>query len=73
MVCKSLSEISLYILLSMYTHSHGYRTMKFIEGKSNCKLILGAGNLYRAINNLRNNGYIKLYEDNLPSNNKIIL
>ncbi|MGL4874625.1 MAG: PadR family transcriptional regulator [Clostridium sp.] len=70
---KSLSEISLYILLSMYIPRHGYGTMKFIKEKSKGKLILGAGTLYGAINNLSNSGYIQLYESNSSSDKKLYI
>ena len=48
----ALTEATLYILLSVYTPNHGYGIMQFIEKETEGRLVLGAGTLYGALNNL---------------------
>lgn len=57
----ALTEVTFYILLSLYTPKHGYAIMQFIEEKTNGRLSLGAGSLYGAINSLEDKGWIYLY------------
>lgn len=57
----ALTEVTFYILLSVYTPKHGYAIMQFIEEKTNGRLSLGAGTLYGAINTLEGKGWIALY------------
>lgn len=59
----ALTEVTFYILLSLYTPKHGYAIMQFIEEKTNGRLSLGAGTLYGAINTLQEKGWITLYGD----------
>ena len=42
----ALTEVTFYILLSLYTPKHGYAVMQFIEEKTDGRLSLGAGTLY---------------------------
>ena len=44
----ALTEVTFYILLSLYTPKHGYAVMQFIEEKTGGRLSLGAGTLYAA-------------------------
>lgn len=45
----ALTEVTFYILLSLYTPRHGYTVMQFIEDKTKGQLLLGAGTLYGAL------------------------
>lgn len=55
----ALTEVSFYILLSLYTPKHGYAVMQFIEEKTGGRLSLGAGTLYGALNSLQEKGWVK--------------
>lgn len=54
----ALTEVTFYILLSVYTPKHGYAIMQFIEEKTSGRLLLGAGTLYGALNILQEKGWI---------------
>lgn len=54
----ALTEVTFYILLSLYTPKHGYAVMQFIEEKTAGRLSLGAGTLYGALNSLQEKGWI---------------
>lgn len=56
----ALTEVSFYILLSLFKPKHGYAVMQFIEEKTGGRLILGAGTAYGALNNLEEKGWIAL-------------
>ena len=70
----ALTEVTFYILLSLYTPKHGYAVMQFIEEKTGKKVVgvipaieektggrlsLGAGTLYGALNSLQEKEWIK--------------
>ncbi|MFQ9831085.1 MAG: PadR family transcriptional regulator [Oscillospiraceae bacterium] len=55
----ALTEVTFYILLSLYTQKHGYAVMQFIEEKTGGRLLLGAGTLYGALNSLQEKGWIE--------------
>ncbi len=55
----ALTEVSLFILLSLYEPRHGYAVMQFIEQQTDGRLRLGAGSLYGALNNLADKGWIE--------------
>lgn len=55
----ALTEVTFYILLSLYTPKHGYAVMQFIEEKTGGRLSLGAGTLYGALNALLEKGWIQ--------------
>lgn len=55
----ALTEVTFYILLSLYSPKHGYAVMQFIEEKTDGRLSLGAGTLYGALNSLKDKGWIK--------------
>lgn len=55
----ALTEVTFYILLSLYSPKHGYAVMQFIEEKTGGRLSLGAGTLYGALNSLQEKGWIK--------------
>ena len=59
----ALTEVTFYILLSLYTPKHGYAVMQFIEEKTNGRLSLGAGTLYGALNSLQDKKWIEPYGD----------
>ena len=44
----ALTEVTFFILLSLYTPKHGYAVMQFIEDSTKGRLTLGAGTLYGA-------------------------
>lgn len=54
----ALTEVTFYILLSLFTLKHGYAVMQFIEEKTNGRLLLGAGTLYGALTVLEEKGWI---------------
>ena len=54
----ALTEVTFYILLSLYTPKHGYAIMQFVEDKTKGRLTLGAGTLYGALNSLQEKGWI---------------
>ena len=54
----ALTEVTFYILLSLFTPRHGYAIMQFIEEKTGGRLSLGAGTLYGALNSLEEKGWI---------------
>ena len=55
----ALTEVTFFILLSLYKPKHGYAIMQFIEEKTKGRLVLGAGSLYGAINTLTEKGWIE--------------
>jgi len=54
-----LSETMHYILLTLREPLHGYAAMQKIEQMSNGTVILAAGTLYGAIENLNKHGWIE--------------
>lgn len=54
----ALTEVTFYILLSLYKPKHGYAIMQFIEAKTEGRLVLGAGTLYGALTSLQEKGWI---------------
>lgn len=59
----ALTEVTFFILLSLYAPNHGYGIMKFVEEKSKGRLILGAGTLYGAIKTLAKRNWIMPVDD----------
>ena len=59
----ALTEVTFFILLSLYVPKHGYAIMQFVEEKTNGRLVLGAGSLYGAINTMTERGWIEPYGD----------
>lgn len=57
----ALTEVTFYILLSVYSPRHGYTIMQFIEEQTRGRLSLGAGTLYGALNSLQEKGWIEPY------------
>lgn len=57
----ALTEVTFFILLSLYTPKHGYAIMQFIEEKTAGRLSLGAGTLYGALTSLQDKGWITPY------------
>ncbi|GAJ97792.1 PadR family transcriptional regulator [Geomicrobium sp. JCM 19055] len=55
-----LSETMHYILLALREPHHGYAVMQKIEEMSNGSVILAAGTLYGAIENLNKHGWIEV-------------
>lgn len=60
----ALTEVTFYILLSLFTPKHGYAIMQFIEENTGGRLSLGAGTLYGALNTLEEKGWIARYGNN---------
>ena len=54
----ALTEVTFFVLLSVYQPRHGYAIMQFVEEKTNGRLVLGAGTLYGAITSLEEKGWI---------------
>ena len=54
----ALTEVTFFILLSLFEPKHGYAIMQFISEKTGGRLVLGAGSLYGAINTLVEKGWI---------------
>lgn len=54
----ALTEVTFFILLSLYTPRHGYAIMQFIESATDSRLLLGAGTLYGALTTLQEKGWI---------------
>lgn len=69
----ALTEVTLYILLSLYTPNHGYGIMQFVEEETNSRLSLGAGTLYGAITTLSKKGWIELIKEEGNKKKKIYL
>ncbi len=59
----ALTEVTFFILLSLYEAKHGYSIMQFVERQTNGRLILGAGSLYGALNTLQEKGWITPTDD----------
>lgn len=59
----ALTEVTFYILLSLYEPKHGYGIMQFVADKTGGRLLLGAGTLYGALNALQKKGWIEPYGD----------
>jgi DNA-binding PadR family transcriptional regulator len=59
----ALTEVTFYILLSLYAPKHGYAVMQFVEEKTGGRLSLGAGTLYGALNSLQGKKWIEPYGD----------
>lgn len=55
----ALTEVTFYIMLSLFTPKHGYAVMQFIEEKTGGRLSLGAGTLYGALNTLEEKKWIE--------------
>ncbi len=58
----ALTEVTFYILLSLYKPRHGYSIMGYIEEVTGGRLSLGAGTLYGALNSLCEKGWISVYD-----------
>ncbi len=54
----ALTEVTFYVMLSLFTPRHGYAIMQFISEKTGGRLSLGAGTLYGALNTLEEKGWI---------------
>ena len=59
----ALTEVTFFILLSLYQPKHGYAIMQFIEEKTKGRLVLGAGTLYGALSSLEDKGWIIPYSN----------
>ncbi|MEG1931911.1 MAG: PadR family transcriptional regulator [Pygmaiobacter sp.] len=57
----ALTEVTFFILLSLYAPNHGYGIMQFVEEKTHGRLRLGAGSLYGALNTLTEKKWIEPY------------
>lgn len=55
----ALTEVSFYILLSLYEPKYGNAIKQFIQESTEGRLKLGAGTLYGAINTMLKKGWIE--------------
>ena len=69
----ALTEVTFFILLALYEPKHGYGIMQFVEEETRGRLILGAGSLYGAINNLQEKGWIRPLDDGTGRKKEYIL
>lgn len=69
----ALTEVTFFILLSLYTPKHGYAVMQFIEDSTKGRLTLGAGTLYGALNSLQEKGWIAPFGDSAGRKKNISL
>lgn len=69
----ALTEVTFFILLSLYEPRHGYAIMLFIEEKTRGRLILGAGSLYGAINALLEKKWISALENDSERKKEYII
>lgn len=69
----ALTEVTFFILLSLYVPKYGYAIMQFVEKETNGCLRLGAGSLYGAINSLLDKKWIEsLSDDNARKKEYVI-
>ena len=66
----ALTEGVYLILISMLSPCHGYTVMKHIEMLTGGRVVLGAGTLYGAINNLLEKGWICAFGHSAESRKK---
>lgn len=59
----ALTEVTFYILLSLYTPRHGYAIIQFVQERTNGRLVLGAGTLYGALSTLEEKGWITTWDN----------
>jgi DNA-binding PadR family transcriptional regulator len=59
----ALTEVTFYILLSVYRPNHGYGIMRFIEDETGGRLVPGPGTLYGAIRALLKKGWIEPFDE----------
>lgn len=57
----ALTEVTFYILLSLFQPRHGYALIQYIQDKTQGRLVLGAGTLYGALKSLEEKGWICLH------------
>jgi DNA-binding PadR family transcriptional regulator len=69
----ALTEVTFFVLISLYEPNHGYGIMQFIEAKTQGRLILGAGSLYGAINALQDRNWIMPLDDGTGRKNEYII
>lgn len=69
----ALTEVTFYILISLYQPRHGYSIMQYIEEKTSRRLVLGAGTLYGALNTLCEKGWISAYGQNSGRKKEFII
>ena len=65
-----ITESTYYILLALLKPNHGYGVIQKVNELTNERVILGAGTLYGAINNLLDKGLIVLYSEDKESRKK---
>lgn len=70
---RALTEVTFFILLSLYKPKHGYAIMQFIENETHGRLILGAGSLYGAINSLLAKKWIEPYGTNTTRKKEYVI
>ena len=69
----ALTEVTFYILLSLFSPRHGYAIMQFIEDKTGGRLSLGAGTLYGALKTLEEKGWIALHSQDIARKKEYLI
>ncbi len=69
----ALTEVTFYILLSLFSPRHGYAIMQFIEDKTGGRLSLGAGTLYGALKTLEEKGWIALHSQDIARRKEYLI
>lgn len=69
----ALTEVTFFILLSLYKPKHGYAIMQFIEKQTNGRLILGAGTLYGALTALQEKKWISPFGSDIGRKKEYII
>lgn len=67
---EPLTESTYYILISVLKPNHGYGIIQKVDEITKGRVILGAGTLYGAINNLISKEWIKLFSEEIDSRKK---
>ena len=65
-----LTEAVFYILLAVRHPNHGYGIIQEVESMTSGRLVLGAGTLYGAIQNLEKKKWIQVYDAEAGSRGK---
>lgn len=66
----ALTEVSFYILLSLYEARYGNEMKQFIQESTEGRLKLGAGTLYGAINTMLKKGWIEKSKESISDDER---
>lgn len=65
-----MTEANFYILLAVRNPNHGYGIIQEVSEMTNERVVLGAGTLYGALQNLEKKGLIEIYSADEGSRKK---